>query len=1126
MDLKQIHDNKAFLEHLTELGVLDENGYPAGDPGKNHLAAASFLAELFPMGIICSYCEKGFPLCFVSGELYGMMGYDSYEEFCAAIQGKVMNTVYYEDFALLFGGEWEQYSLGREYTSTYRMPRRDGSLFWVLDKSKVIETQEHRRAILSFRLDITGIMEQQLNMQQSVKELEQKNRELQYLNNTVPVGYHRCADMPDYDFLFVSNKFLNMLGYTRQEIKDLFDDKFKNMIHPDDWNKLFSGEKNMASIRHDGLYFEYRIKAKSGYIWVEDRTDYIEGMGKPFFQGAIMDITERVQLQERLTTSIKAFQIAAKEAENLVFTYNRKERTVYCDEWMARNFNVLEKQPGVPYEIVKKGSIVSKDTEAEYIRIYEEIIQGAKEAGGVVKLTDTAGREYVYEMMLQTVFDNHGQPTDLAVGIYKNITGQYLRIQELEQSQQSLQEKYRSAKEKLHMENRDHLDMIYALSQDYYALWRVDLQNDLIYLRRKENQRALVLPGRSRKIPESYSVSLRTFGEKWVHPDDRAMLYAEAGLERMRERLQTEEAYSVRLRRLEREGGEYGYVEWRIVRMDSRSQSHMALIAVKDVDGEVLQEMQHQELLKNALLQAKRANSAKTTFLSNMSHDIRTPMNAIIGFSNIAASHIDNKERVKDCLEKILSSSQHLLSLINDILDMSRIESGKITLQEKECNLSECIHNLVHMIHPQVRAKQLEFYVDTVDVSDEFLIFDPLKLDQILINILGNAVKFTPPGGKISFLIRQSPSDQPDYAHYEFVIQDTGIGMSPHFLKHIFEPFERENTSTLSGSGGTGLGMAITKNTVDVMGGTIQVESQPAKGSCFTVGFDFKRQDVSGRQEQLRELAGLRVLVLDDDLNSCDSVTKMLSQMGMRAEWTASGREAVFRAQKAQKEGDPFHIYMIDWLMPQMNGIETVRRIRRTAGKESLIIILTAYDWTDVEEEAMEAGVTAFCCKPLFLSDLRALLAEVIHPGQKKESVCSRPMRNFHHKRVLVVEDNELNREIAVEILNNFGLETESAPDGAAAVEMVRHSKEYYYDLVLMDIQMPVMDGYQATRKIRSLPRQDVSRFPIIAMTANAFEEDKRCALANGMNAHIAKPLSIDVLADTLSSFLPEDRQE
>ncbi len=540
----------------------------------------------------------------------------------------------------------------------------------------------------------------------------------------------------------------------------------------------------------------------------------------------------------------------------------------------------------------------------------------------------------------------------------------------------------------------------------------------------------------------------------------------------------------------------------------------------RDITDQVRKQQEQTHALQDALMQAQRANNAKTTFLSNMSHDIRTPMNAIIGFTTIAVSHIDNRDQVKDCLQKVLSSSNHLLSLINDILDMSRIESGKVQIKEQECNISELTHNLVNIIQPQVKAKRLELFIDTFDVNNEDVIADSLKLSQVFVNLLSNAVKYTPAGGSVSFRIQQETTFHRGYGDYVFTVKDNGIGMAPEFVEHIFEPFEREASTTKTGIQGTGLGMAITKNIVEMMGGTITVQSEKGKGSEFRVELSLKLQDVEKNAAQIKELEGLRAIVVDDDCDSCESVTRMLKQIGMRAEWTTSGKEAVYRARSAHNEGDSYHTYIIDWQMPEISGIETCRRIRAAVGQDAPIIILTAYDWTDIEEEAKTAGVNAFCAKPLFMSDLKSALLAANNLVEKEGAEPSWTQANFAGRRILLVEDNELNREIAQAILEETGFAVETAPDGTDAVDMVRRAGEWYYDAVLMDVQMPVMDGYEATRAIRALPRGDVRDLPIIAMTANAMEEDKETALKSGMNAHIAKPLDIHLFLETLGKYL------
>ena len=527
------------------------------------------------------------------------------------------------------------------------------------------------------------------------------------------------------------------------------------------------------------------------------------------------------------------------------------------------------------------------------------------------------------------------------------------------------------------------------------------------------------------------------------------------------------------------------------------------------------------QALSNAVAAAETANRAKSTFLSNMSHDIRTPMNAIIGFTTLALSNINDTERVKDYLGKTLASSNHLLSLINDVLDMSRIESGKIHLEEVEVNLSDVLHDLKTIVSGQIYAKQLELYMDAMDVTDEDVYCDKTRLNQILLNLLSNAIKFTPAGGTVSVRVRQLAGKVHGCGQYEFRIKDNGIGMSPEFAKKIFEPFERERTSTVSRIQGTGLGMAITKNIVDMMGGTIEVQTAQGKGTEFTVCVPMRAQTEQRPVEKITELEGLKALVVDDDFNTCDSVTKMLVKVGMRAEWTLSGKEAVLRARQSIEMSDAYHAYIIDWRLPDMNGIEVTRQIR-SLHDDTPIIILTAYDWSDIEVEAKAAGVTAFCSKPMFMSDLRETLMSALGQKQTDAAQGLLPDKNadFKGKNILLVEDNELNREIAQEILREYGFLVDSAENGAVAVEKVSTAAPGSYDLVLMDVQMPIMDGYAATRKIRALDDPARAKLPILAMTANAFDEDRRNALESGMNGFLSKPIVIGDLVQELHKIL------
>ncbi len=554
-------------------------------------------------------------------------------------------------------------------------------------------------------------------------------------------------------------------------------------------------------------------------------------------------------------------------------------------------------------------------------------------------------------------------------------------------------------------------------------------------------------------------------------------------------------------------------------RRDDQGKVNAILIANRDVTKDKEREIEQDEALRSALAAAKHASKAKSTFLNSMSHDIRTPMNAIIGFTALAQTHIDNRAQVQDYLSKISTSSNHLLSLINDILDMSRIESGTVKLDEKPVHIPDLLHDLRAMIQGLINAKNLNLYIDAQDVVNEDVITDKLRLNQVLLNIISNAIKFTEPGGDIIIRLVEKPCEINNYTTYELVVKDNGIGMSEEFLDHVFDTFAREQSSTVSGIQGTGLGMAISKNIVEMMGGEIKVESQEGKGSIFTVILNLKIAKTIEEMEPIPELLGARALVVDDDINTCRSVSKMLWDIKMRPDWTTSGKEAVVRAQDATERKDEYKAFIIDYLMPDMNGIETVRRIRKVISEEIPIIVLTAYDWADLEYEARQAGVTAFVSKPIFMSDLRKVLSRpVLLKEEVDKTLPSTP--DYRGKRALLVEDNELNREIATTILEETGMRIDSVEDGDIAVATINEAPADRYDLILMDIQMPKMDGYTATREIRTLSDNKKANIPIVAMTANAFEEDKQRAYKAGMNGHIIKPITMDEIAKVLDQIL------
>ena len=674
--------------------------------------------------------------------------------------------------------------------------------------------------------------------------------------------------------------------------------------------------------------------------------------------------------------------------------------------------------------------------------------------------------------------------------------------------------------ERANRELGEQLAIVNILSRDYLDVYAVNARSAAVRIIKTTGDDSAGME-QDYKKEISYDEVLHRYISDCVFPEDRQELTEALALERIVEKLDSGADYSGTYRVLT-DGAIHIYQFTCVPYLtEDGNTDDFFLAGFRNIDEIVRKEQEQNAILEEALAEAQHANIAKTTFLNNMSHDIRTPMNAIIGFTSLAVTHIDNQQQVKNYLGKILTSGKHLLSLINDILDMSRIESGKVKIEENEASLPEILHDLKTIVQADVRSKQLSLYMDTMDVTNETIICDKLRLNQVLLNILSNAMKYTKSGGSVSVRIIQTDDAPEGYASYQFRIKDTGIGMSKEFLKHLFEPFEREQTSTVSGIQGTGLGLAITKNIVDLMNGTITVTSEEGKGSEFVVSFRFRVKDDSEDMEYMEHLKDLRALVVDDDAHTCTSVSKMLSSIGMRADWTTRGEEAAIRAEFALEQNDPFSVILIDWLIPDLNGVETARRLRRIVGEEAIIIILTAYDWADIEEEAKAAGVTAFCSKPLFLSELKQILTEPYRETEEIEEQ-DMPGQFLSGKKILLVEDNELNQEIARAVLEEVGLIVDTADDGTEAVEKMKTAQAGTYDLILMDIQMPVMDGYEATQTIRALDDPARANIPIVAMTANAFEEDRQRAFNAGMNGHVPKPIDIPKLMETLQSLLSD----
>ncbi len=677
----------------------------------------------------------------------------------------------------------------------------------------------------------------------------------------------------------------------------------------------------------------------------------------------------------------------------------------------------------------------------------------------------------------------------------------------LDWTDRKLQEK---KKEKLQNE------LFQALSIDFSLVCFFDLDTGMGFQFQSDNSDSTFDSIFNSKI--SLEESMELYIKKFVHIDDRAMLRQASSADILKKELTEKKTHHINFRIYADDIIKYFQIK--IVRTGDWSISHGIVMGFHSVDSQIRNELEQKHILEDALLQANQASKAKSDFLSHMSHDIRTPMNAIVGFTSLAITHIDNIKQVEKYLKKIMTSGNHLLSLINDVLDMSRIESGKMHLNEKLCSLPDILHGLQNILQPDIHAKNLELYIDAINVIDEDIYCDKLRLNQVLLNLVSNAIKYTNAGGTISFLIIEKDDAPIGYANYEFLIKDTGIGMSEEFVSHIFEPFEREKNTTMSGIQGTGLGMAITKNIVDMMNGYIGVKSKQGIGTEFKVSFTFRLKAQDKKKHGVPQFVGYKALIINNDMNACDNISYMLQQLGICAEQALSGEEAVLRIHQSCIHENRYNLYIIDWQLNDMDALEIANIIRQEIEDSTSVIIITTYDLPDIEAKTKNASITAFCSKPLFFSELINCLNTIANTGKettKDSDTCTKHIRTG---RILLAEDNELNQEIAVAILEEAGFNTEVASNGQMAVSMLEKAGAGYYRLVLMDIQMPVMNGYEATKAIRKLKDEELASIPVIAMTANAFEEDKQNALNSGMNGHIAKPIDTKNLFATLDKIL------
>ncbi|WP_443932130.1 response regulator [Phascolarctobacterium faecium] len=946
---------------------------------------------------------------------------------------------------------------------------------------------------------------------EKVAEVESSiNRQmLGLLNRSIPGGILGGYVAPGFPLYYVNERMLAYLGYTYEEFVTDTKGLVMNGIHPDDLERV----EQIASraMEQDSEYeVKYRMKKKDGsYIWVSDIGKKVLAVnGKAACISVIRDISGEIEAKQKLyEESVESWQqknilqniIDTMPSGLLQCSFDRIPKALMVNRTGA---NILGFENEHEFFLQRDvcDNILRCIHPEDRTKVLEELFSIAE--AGIVKnsshrIKTAAGEERWVRSAACVIQNQQGEK------IYQIIFHDVTEILQLRRKNKQWDLMERSA-------------LYTAITSAYPMIIFGNLTRNTCSVLDQEGQRLHSLDCGSydamvNGVLNSVAPEYRDeFVGKFARQNQLAEYERGAN-----------ETYMEHHQLLD--DGQYHWVSAHKIKVENPVNDDILTVSlIRCIDEQKDNEAEKNQILRTALGAAEAANNAKTEFLSRMSHEIRTPMNAIIGMTAIALSALDNKERISDCLAKIGISARFLLSLINDILDMSRIESGRMNLAHEKFDFEEMINGLSSLFYPQAEEKGLKFNTVIEGVTEELYIGDSLRLRQILLNILSNALKFTPSGGRIQFTIRQMSRGDKD-AWLRFTVSDTGIGMSKVFQKHLFESFEQENPNISIKYGGTGLGLAICKNLVTLMGGSINVHSIEGVGSEFCVDVKLGLTEESYRRKNfdILKLRDLKTLIVDDDIVTCEHASLIMSDLGLQAEYVTSGASAVLEIEKGIREMKPYDIVLVDLKMPDMDGIQTAKAIRRLVGAETLVVVMTAYEWKEIEADARRAGVDFFITKPLFRSELVDLFEKINDFSEAVyEPETAKGEIQFAGERILLVEDNELNLEVAASLLEMKGLTIESACNGLQALEKFCSTPVGYYDAVLMDIRMPVMDGLEAARNIRLFDKSDAQTIPIIAMTANAFDEDVEKSHAAGMNAHLAKPIDPEKLFAVLQEFI------
>ena len=930
-------------------------------------------------GLIGGYCEDEFPVYYANEEMAWMLGYDTVEELVAAIDGKVINTIHPDDREQVIKDIGSEYYEGLTHETTYRMPRKDGSWFWTVDKGKVIQTEEGKLAIISACYDMTSFVERH-------KKLEEQNMLSQATINQMPGGYHRCSLEEGHPFLYISDRFLSILGWTREEIKTIFDNKFDNMLHPDDRNLSADYTTRILDTCGHGFTQDqiYRLLGKDGYHWVTDATTLVQSCNRTFFQGNITDITDFVKDKEKKEKELEDSNRILNERNRILSALSRDYTTVLLCDLKQDTFEVVKGDIFAHDDHAEKQQPVRADNcYSKRIRYFFENILIKESAPEYLErllpdhlmneLKETDNIEFYHK----TIPNGNGSRHFLARAIrlfneedhFKIILGFY-SVDEIMKKEQEIELQR---------------EIIEGLGKEYFSVLAVDLDKDLVFSYRESEETEKIFLDFSRKCGNRWSKMVPFYAKTMVADNTSGEFEKQLGLETLRSQ---EEDFSMTYEFKSETGIQYYQV--RVAYVKKKDGTRMAVVGTRDIDSLIKKERMQEEKLKKAYAAAENANKAKTEFLHNMSHDIRTPMNVILGYNQMMKSQLTEPKQL-DYQKKIEQSGKLLLTIINNVLDMARIESGKMEVDENYEMVDEVVEEIISTFSSEAEERGIHLS-SSVKVTHRNILCDGTKIREIYVNLVSNAIKYTPRGGNVAITVEELPCEKEGYIKVKTEIKDTGIGMSKEYLPTLFDPFSREHNTTTGKVGGTGLGMPIVKKIVDLMGGTIQVESELGKGSRVTVILQHKLAD------------------------------------------------------------------------------------------------------------------------------------EAYYSGKRKAEAVTSENR-LKGKRILLAEDNDLNAEIAITLLQELGLEMERVCDGIECVSRIEQVSPDTYDLILMDIQMPNMDGYKATEKIRRLSDRRKSKIPIVAMTANAFEEDRKEAISHGMNAHIAKPIDSKKIEDTLQMVLKQKIQ-